>query len=166
MTIATYFSALLIGSLLRNSASTASNSDCRPNETSWMTLLMKNVGVARTPLRSPPSICSRTRCRWTLVLHCGVVAHHVKLEPLRVSAQLFELQVILVLEQQVMHRPELVLGCCRFRRERGMQRVRMNLYERKVAIDNLNASGETCQQQFHNRCSLLAIRTFEVAVLD
>src|SRR5205807_7649647 len=44
-------------------ALTFSNSACRPNETSCTVPLRKNVGVARTPLRSPPSICSRTRCR-------------------------------------------------------------------------------------------------------
>src|SRR5471030_753540 len=40
-------------------ASTPSARCCRPNEISWILPLMKNVGVARTPLRAPPSICSR-----------------------------------------------------------------------------------------------------------
>ena len=46
-----------------SSASIASCRCSRPNDTSWMTPLTKNVGVERTLLRIPPSMCSWTRCR-------------------------------------------------------------------------------------------------------
>src|SRR5260221_7974217 len=46
-----------------SAASTPSARCCRPKETSWILPLMKNVGVARTPLRFPPSMCSRMRCK-------------------------------------------------------------------------------------------------------
>ncbi len=56
--------ALLVDRVhLRSAASTASKSFCMPNETSWITPLTKNPGVPRTPLASPLSMCSRTRCR-------------------------------------------------------------------------------------------------------
>jgi len=45
------------------SFATRSRSACSPNETSWIAPFTKKVGVPRTPLFSPPSICSRTRCR-------------------------------------------------------------------------------------------------------
>jgi hypothetical protein len=44
------------------SFATRSRSACSPNETSWIAPFTKKVGVPRTPLFSPPSICSRTRC--------------------------------------------------------------------------------------------------------
>ena len=46
----------------------ASIACCRrssPKDTSRKTPLTKNVGVDRTPLRVPPSICSCTRCKCT-----------------------------------------------------------------------------------------------------
>src|ERR1700733_15615539 len=46
-----------------SSASTASNSACLPNDTSWILPLTKNAGVPRTPLSRPLFWCSRMRCR-------------------------------------------------------------------------------------------------------
>src|SRR6266403_2196802 len=47
----------------RSLASTASKRARKPNETSSIPPLTKNVGVLRTPLSVPPCRCSRTRCR-------------------------------------------------------------------------------------------------------
>jgi len=53
----------------------------------------------------------------------------------------------LVVEQQVVHRPELSLSGRHFRGERGMQGVRMDFLERKVPIDQAHAAREPLQQQ-------------------
>src|SRR5262249_28500104 len=77
-----------------------------------------------------------------------------------------QLQVLLVLEQQVVHRPEPALPGRGFGSERRLQRVRMHLLQRKLPPDEPNATVEVLEQQLHRRRRLLAVRAFEVAVLD
>jgi len=60
---------------------------------------------------------------------------HVELQSFGVAAQLVELQVGLVVEQQIMHGPELALRgsalCCLCR----VKRVRMDFLQWEMAID-------------------------------
>ena len=72
----------------------------------------------------------------------------------------------LVLEQGVVHRPELVLGASGLRGFRGELRVRMNFGERKVPEREADAMLEMLQQLLHRRIGLPARGAFEVAVFD
>jgi hypothetical protein len=76
------------------------------------------------------------------------------------------LEVRLVVEQQVVHLPELALPACNLGRQRGLQRMSMDLLERKVPPDEPHAAREALQQQLQRRRCLLAVRALEVPVLD
>jgi hypothetical protein len=69
-----------------------------------------------------------------------------------------------MLEQQVMHRPELPLSAGALGRFGGLQRVRMHFLERAVTEREPHLLGKTLQQQLDRRCRLLAVRTFKVGV--
>jgi len=71
----------------------------------------------------------------------------------------------LVLEQQVVHRPELALRRGDFRHLRREQRMGMHFLLRKMAKGVADAPREAIQQQLHRRRRLLAVGTFEIAVL-
>ena len=75
-------------------------------------------------------------------------------------------EMTLVCVKQIVHLPELALargGLGGFSRE---ERVRVNLFQREVAIDEADAPGEALEQQPADGSRLLAVRTFEIAVLD
>jgi hypothetical protein len=85
---------------------------------------------------------------------------------LRVLTPMVEFQRALVLEQNVVHRPELALSAGAFGRFRRRKCVRMNLLEREVAIHDAKAPDEVRQQQLHHRCGLFAVGALEIAVLN
>src|SRR5262245_35768527 len=91
---------------------------------------------------------------------------HVEAEPHRVALEMLELQVRLVLEQQVVHLPELALLTGTFGRLGRELRVRVHLLEREVAECEAHAVLEAPEQQPYRRRGLLAVRAFEIAVLD
>ncbi len=72
----------------------------------------------------------------------------------------------LVIEQQVVHRPELPLACRGFSRERSHQGVRMDFLQGEVPVSDPNPADEPLEQQLHRRRGLPAVRTFEITVLD
>src|SRR5207344_1287140 len=86
--------------------------------------------------------------------------------PPGVVTQVLGLEVRRVLRQQVVHRPELVLGTGCFRRLSRQLGVRMNLQQREVAEDEADTMLESPQQHLYRRVRLCAIRTLEVSVLD
>src|SRR5712692_4530533 len=72
----------------------------------------------------------------------------------------------LIVEQQVVHGPELALARCSFSRERGHQGMRMDFLQGEVPVSNADAADEAFEQHLHCRGSLPAARAFEIAVLD
>ncbi len=99
----------------RSSASTASNSASIPNETSWIVPLTKNAGVPCTPLRSSAFDLLAHALQIHVVGQFGIEARQVEFQMIGIAAQLVRLEVALILEQQVVHRPEPVLCCRGFR---------------------------------------------------
>ena len=81
-----------------------------------------------------------------MIVHLGSVACDVDLQLFRVVAQLRELQVRLVIEQQVVHRPKLALSTRAFRGLSGLQRLRMDFLQRKMAIHEAYAAREMPKQ--------------------
>jgi hypothetical protein len=100
------------------------------------------------------------------IVHLGGVARQVQTERFGIAVKLLDLEVRLMVEQEIVHGPE--LGLCRraLCSLRGVQGMRMNLFQRKVTIDEPDAPGEAGKQQLDRRCSLLAIGALEVAVFD
>src|SRR6266851_5220026 len=72
----------------------------------------------------------------------------------------------LIVEQQVVHGPELALARCGFSGERGAQGMRMHFLQREVPVSNADAADEAFEQHLHCGGSLPAARAFEIAVLD
>jgi len=99
------------------------------------------------------------------LLHFRSVAPKIELEPLRIPVQVVQFQMALIIEQQIVHRPEPALRARAFRRFGCMQRVRMHLLERKMTVDDAYPAFEMLQQQFDGRRRLLAVRAFEITVL-
>ncbi len=58
-----------------------------------------------------------------VIAHLRLVTHHVQPRLGRIAVQVFVLEVRLILEEQVMHRPEFSLRRGRLGRFRGQQRV-------------------------------------------
>src|SRR5437762_575879 len=81
-----------------------------------------------------------------MIVHFGSEPRDVELQLFRVALQLRKLQVRLVVEQQVVHRPKLALSARAFPRLRRLQRQRMNLLQRKMAIDEAYATREMPKQ--------------------
>jgi len=101
-----------------------------------------------------------------LIVYLELEPRHVELESLGVHAKLIQLQMGLVLEQQVMHRPELPLRARRFCRLRGKQRMRMDFFEREMPEHEAQRVRKMGKQYLDCRHRLLAVRAFEVAVFD
>jgi len=64
---------------------------------------------------------------------------------------------MLVVEQVIMHLPELSLSGCRLSRQSRVQRVGVNLDEREVAIDKTQPiakllSGKRCSSKRKSKC--------------
>src|SRR6185503_10946041 len=72
------------------------------------------------------------------------------------------LEMRLVLEQRVMHRPELALCRGGLGGERGAERVRMHALEREVAPDEAPLPTPMLEDELHRRRRLPAVRAFEV----
>ena len=71
---------------------------------------------------------------------------------------------ILVIEQELMHRPETSLDGGALRRLGRLQRMPMNLFQPVMPVHDAYLSFESFQQHRDSRCRLLAVRAFEVAV--
>jgi hypothetical protein len=80
------------------------------------------------------------------IAHLCREARHVQLQPLRIGLQMGGIQSGLLLEQKVVHGPKSPLPACTFRCQSGIERVRMNFLERKVAIHETQAIREMRQQ--------------------
>src|SRR5688572_19821375 len=72
----------------------------------------------------------------------------------------------LVLEQQVVHLPELALSAGRLCSLRGMHCMRMRRLDREVPEDEADASTESLEHELDRGRGLLAGGTLEIAVLD
>src|SRR5688572_3242541 len=77
-----------------------------------------------------------------------------------------QLKTRLMSEEQVVHLPEPSLRSRRFCRLCRNQRMRVDLFDWKVAEYNPYTLGEAPEQQRNSGRCLLAVRTFEIAVLD
>ena len=100
------------------------------------------------------------------IVHLGGKTRDIEIEPLGIVVQVLQLEVSLVVEQQIVHRPEFLLpagalGC--LGRAHG---VRVNLLQREVPINEAHALRKSLEQQLDCGCGLLAVRAFEVAVFE
>ncbi len=101
-----------------------------------------------------------------VLLHLVVVAIQVQLGLQRVLPQARGLQVQLVLEEEIVHLPELAL---RARRLGGLGRelgVRMHFHERELPEHEAHPVPEVLEQHFHGGISLAARRALEIPVFD
>ena len=99
-----------------------------------------------------------------LIVHFRRIAGHVELQLFRVAAHLMRLQMELVVEQQVVHLPELTLctgGFGGLRREQG---VRMRRFDGEMTVDDAHLVDESREQELDRLCCLLAGRALEIAV--
>ena len=126
---------------------------------------MKNVGVPETPLRSALATSSCTRGAW-LARAAGPEAVEVEAERLGVARQVVRLQLVLMVEQPVVHRPERALLARRLGRLGGDLRVRVHVVERQVAPDVAQVVAERVEQLADGDLGLPAVRALVVAVLD
>ncbi len=101
-----------------------------------------------------------------LIFELEVEPLHVELESLRVGSQLVQLQVILIFEQQVVHRPKLALCARRLGRLRRNQGMRMDPFKWKVSKYDAQPVPKMGQLNFHCRRRLLAVGTLKVAIFN
>jgi hypothetical protein len=78
----------------------------------------------------------------------------------------FRVEVGLVIEQQLVHLPELSLSPGTFRGFGGLACVRMDFFEGVMSKGEAHVTREAIEQDLHSRRSLLAVWTLEIAVLD
>jgi hypothetical protein len=83
---------------------------------------------------------------------------------LGITEQVIDAQVALPGEQQVVHGPELPLGCGSFGGLGGDLRLRMDVGERQVAPHEANVVVH--EQLPHDALGLSAVRTLEISILD
>jgi hypothetical protein len=72
--------------------------------------------------------------------------------------------MLLMLEQEVVHRPEATLPTRTLGRFRGAQRVRMDFLQREMAKCESDTLVEAPEHQIDGARRLLAMRTFEIPV--
>src|SRR5688572_27735297 len=101
-----------------------------------------------------------------LVVHLRGEARHVEIQTFRVRAQVGHREMTLVLEQQVMHLPELALSTRRFRCLCGMHCMRMRRLDREMPENEADASAESLEHELDGGRGLFAGGALEVAVLD
>ena len=92
--------------------------------------------------------------------------NHVEAEPPRVAVKVGQLEMMLILEDEIVHLPELSLSrraLCRFG---GKESVWMRVLEREMAVCETNPVRKTLQQQLYGGRGLPAGRALEIAVLD
>lgn len=70
-----------------------------------------------------------------MIVYFGRVARHIELQPLGVTAQLVQFLMCLVFKQQIMHGPEPALSACTLRCFRSLHRMRMDFFQREVAVN-------------------------------
>jgi hypothetical protein len=80
------------------------------------------------------------------VVHVGVVAKNVKLKPFSVGAKLWALQMLLIIEQQIVHGPKPALTPCSLRSNRRREGIRMHLLKGKIAPYESYEAGEALKQ--------------------
>jgi hypothetical protein len=101
-----------------------------------------------------------------VIVELGDESRQVELELRRVSLEVPLVEMGLVLQKQIVHRPELALGRRRFRGFRGRERVRVRNFLREMPKDQANIAFVPGQHQLYCRCRLAAARAFKVPVLD
>ncbi len=96
--------------------STASNRARRPKETSWTRSVDEKCRrAAHAAVETALQLLTHA-LPIDLVVHLGRETCHVEAQPRGVSVQILRSQMCLILEQQVVHRPELALPARAFRR--------------------------------------------------
>ena len=118
-----------------------------------------------TPLRSAESTSSSIRAACACVAQVVAEALEVEAELLGVAAQVAGSQLVLVVEQQVVHLPERALGGRRLGGLGGELGVRVDVGERQVAPDVADVA-EVGEQLADDRLGPAAVGALEVAVLD
>ena len=101
-----------------------------------------------------------------VIVHFSGIARSVEAQAIRVVLQVLELEMTLVLEQQVVHLPELTLPGGGFGRFRRRKRVRVNFLEREVTEHEAHLACEALEEQLDGWRGLLAVRALEVTVFD
>src|SRR6516162_8199621 len=101
-----------------------------------------------------------------VITHLVVVSLEVEPRLFGILSEALCLQMQLILEQQIMHRPELSLRTSGFGRLRGKFRVRVHLSKRKMPEYEAHTLAEMLAQDLHRGVSLTAVGTFEVSILD
>ncbi len=101
-----------------------------------------------------------------MVGELGIESLEVELDRLRVLAQRVRLEVLLVLEQPVMHLPELSLRARGLRGFGGNLGVGMRRDDRKMAEGETDATPEMLEHDLDAVIRLRAHGTFEIPVFD
>src|ERR1700690_917015 len=101
-----------------------------------------------------------------VITHLGSVANHVESEIGCIMGQVPFLEVELMCEQGLVHRPELSLRRGRLRGLGREQRLRMRVHDRKMPINKSNLVGITLEQQCRRRRRELAARARVISILD
>src|SRR3954453_15622322 len=122
----------------------------------WRRPLMKNVGVPDTRLRSAPS--TSWAIRFAPTCSCSSSVTRATSSPSRSAYdQIGHLQLVLVLEQLVVHLPERALVGCGLRGQCRQLGVRMYVWERQVAPHVADVC-EVAEQLAHSGLRPSAVR--------
>ena len=132
----------------------------------WRRPLTKNVGVPVTPLWSAVSMSSADARGVDAAAQLVGEPVDVEAELAGVADEIRRHQRVLVLEQQVVHLPELALRRRRLGRLGRELGVRVDVGERQVAEDVAQVVAELRHDLAHDRLGAAAEGALEVAVLD
>src|SRR5712692_6102956 len=123
----------------------------------------------RRPVHAAPHAGEEVAAHPRRIRSCfesGDEARHVQAADLRVASEIRIVQRVLILEQRVVHLPELPLRAGGFGGFRRVLGVRMNLGEREIAVDKTKAAAHDTQHFGDDGMCRAAMRTLIVAILD
>lgn len=123
--------------------------------------------------RGPSDAALNTTEQFTLDLSCVAVLRHVLIEAVRVEtesrgvlAEMLIIKGMLMLEEEVVHLPERALArrcLCRFSR---VLRVRVDVAQRKVPVDEAELVTQLALQSLDDMVGKATVRAFVVGILN
>ena len=132
-----------------------------------MSPFTKKRGVLGTPLRAPLSKSSVTLASWTRSRSSASKRAASSTPTASACARSSCVgELVLVLEEPVVHLPEAALGGGGLGRLGGERRPRVKVRQGHVAEDEAELVAEALEQLVHDGVGLAAVRALEIAVLD
>jgi len=128
---------------------------------------MNSVGVPRiTPVASPLATSRAIRAATSSPVRSSSKRPRVEPDLAGVGPEVFVLERLLAMEEELVHLPEATLRRRRFGCRRGRERVRVDLRQREVTKGEADAAGELLLDALDRPEGLARVGALVVAVLE